>query len=85
MGIHYYQTEKDIEAQKPENIGDADITDGYVLSSKEEQMALACEKIKKDLAETKGITEQEADGILEDMRQRGLSIEEMEAELSEKV
>ncbi|MSA01595.1 ABC transporter permease [Lactonifactor sp. BIOML-A3] len=84
LEIRYYQSEKDIEALEPENIADADITEGYVLSSKEEQMALACEKIKKDLAEAEGITEQEADQILEDMRHRGLSIDEMEVELAEK-
>lgn len=84
LQIHYFETEQELQEQKPVKKADADIMDGYVLSTKEQRMDLTCEKVKKEMMKELGITEQETTQILDDMRDRGLSIHEMEEELAEK-
>lgn len=84
LNIHYFQSDQEIEELKPESAADADISDGYVLSSEEERMDLACGLIEKDLVKTLGISEQEAACITAEMRQKKLSAAEMEEELAEK-
>lgn len=81
--IHYFQSESEIQEIAPEQIGDADIMDGYVLSTKEKQMELTCEKIKEDMIEEWEMTEKEVNKIIDEMLKKDMSIQEMEAYLEE--
>lgn len=83
LQIHYFSSEQEIQSLVPENIADADITEGYVLSTEEEQMDLTCQRLKGELAQYLGIAEQEAEQILNQMRQTNMSIDEMSQYLAE--
>ena len=78
LHIHYYQQGETVEELAEENIGDADITDGYVPTGEDKRMELACEWVKRDMVQALAMTEEEADEILEDMRRADMSLEEME-------
>ena len=84
LKLHYFKSNAEIAALKPESIMDADITEGYVRSTKEEQTQLTYEKIQKDMAKKLEMTETESGEIIEELREKGLSFKEMEDYLLEK-
>ena len=84
LKIHYFQSEREMEGLHPKNIDDADISEGYVESTEEEQMELACRLVKKEMVKMLGMKEQEAEQILNAMLQKKMSAEEIEAELIDK-
>lgn len=61
LDIHYFQSDKEIQSNQVNVITDADITDGYVPSTQEEQMLLASEEIKKILIEQEICSTKEAE------------------------
>ena len=83
LHIHYYQQGEAAEELAEENIGDADITDGYVPTDEGKRMELACELVKRDMAQELNMTEEEAGEILAKMRREDMSLEEMEIRLAE--
>lgn len=83
LHIHYYQQGEAVEELSEENIGDADITDGYVPTGEDKRMELACERVKRDMVQALAMTEEEADEILAEMRRADMSLEEMEIRLAE--
>lgn len=76
LKIHYFQSEREMEGLHPKNIDDADISEGYVESTEEEQMELACRLVKKEMVKMLGMKEQEAEQILNAMLQKKMSAEE---------
>lgn len=83
LQIHYYQTQQEIDAKEPESKGDADISEGYVKSTKEEQMELAYEKIKRVMPDELGISKEAAGQIVDEMREKDMTIDEVAAYLQE--
>lgn len=84
LQIHYFQTEKELQEVEPDNKSDVDIMEGYVLSTKEEQADLAYGRIKKAMVKQLDMTEEEAAVILDEMRQKNMSVNALEEELVEK-
>lgn len=84
LKIHYFQSEQEMEEVQPESIDDADISEGYVASTEEEQMQLACGLVKKEMVKMLGMKEQEAEQIMDEMLKKKMSAEEIEAELIDK-
>ncbi len=83
LQIRYVQSEQDTAGKEPENIADADITEGYVLSTEEQRMDLACGLLQEEMQERLSMTKEEAGEIVEEMRRQNLDAEEMADYLSE--
>jgi len=78
LNLHYFQTEEEVESVEPENRLDADITEGYVLSTEDERMELVYEQLRKDLVDIYEMTEVNAKKMISKMRQEEMSVNEME-------
>lgn len=83
LQLHYFGSDQEIEEVGPESAGDVDIMEGYIQSTAEEQMQLACERTKAELAEALGISDEEADRIFDKMRRDNMTIDEMTDYLGE--
>lgn len=85
LQLHYFETEEQLEAVEPENAADADITEGYVLSSEEERFEQACKFFSLELKNAFGITEEETEQLIEEVQGQNLSIKEMSDALLDQV
>lgn len=83
LQIHYYQPEETAQELDKEFLGDADIEYGYVPSDEKQRMETACEWVKKEMAQQLSISEEEAGEILQEMRRKNESPQEMEQKLAE--
>lgn len=84
LKIRYIQSEKEAEQLKKVNLSDADIMDGYVPSTAEQQLELGYETIEKTFVEGLGTSKEEAAQIVEGMKQKNMSKEEAVQYLSDK-
>lgn len=85
MKIHYFQSKQEIRVLEPESLGDADIMDGYIPSTEEEQLELALAAVQKDMIENLGMSQDEAAQIINGMKEKNMTMDEMSAELYEYV
>lgn len=80
FNIHYFSPETkipDIPIENASAIVDADIQDGYIMSTKEEQLQLGLEEIKKQFIEFFEISKEEAEKIIDEIKSKELSIPEI--------
>lgn len=77
LQIRYIRSEQETAGKEPDNIADADIAEGYVPSTKEQQMDLVCDLLKKEMIENLSVTEEKAGRIIEEMRRQDLDPDEM--------
>lgn len=80
LQIHYFASEQELAALEtlgPESLGDADIMDGYVPSTKEQQMNLALEMVRQELTEAIGLSDEETLKLTESIQGQNLSVWEM--------
>lgn len=68
MKIHYFKSDEEIQKIKVSVLSDADIADGYLPASPEEQVELAAGRIKKSLTDDLKMSESEADEIIRGIR-----------------
>lgn len=87
LQLSYFEPGRQIEAVDEEHYGDADITEGYVRSTAEEQFALACDYFSEELVKAFGVTEDEARDLITDVceNEKGLSIMELSEALMTRV
>lgn len=81
LGLHYFQSEREIETlDEPEVLTDADVLDGYIPSSKSQQMELGYEEIERQLREGEGfqLTKSEAKAIVDQIREKDMTISEID-------
>lgn len=77
LKIHYFDSDEEIQNIKVEVISDADIMDGYIpITSEEEQVELGSERIKETLMHKLEMTETEADEVIRGMK--GMNVSEAE-------
>ncbi|MDE7313247.1 MAG: ABC transporter permease [Eubacterium sp.] len=68
---------------REEMLTDGDIMDGYVPSTKAQQLEAACLEVRRQLLEEAGYTEEEAEAVYRDLSGRDFSDEEFDAYLQE--
>ena len=83
LEVKYFRTEQEVKAAKPENIADADIMNGYVKSTKEEQLELAKKKMISMVVKENGEEEQVVQNTLDQICSSGKSINEMSDAIGE--
>lgn len=83
LEVKYFRTEQEVKAAKPENIADADIMNGYVKSTKEEQLELAKKKMISMVVKENGEEEQVVQNTLDQISSSGKSIDEMSDAIGE--
>lgn len=64
LKLHYWENDKQVEAAKLKNIGDADIMEGYLPTTEEERIEIALPQIFKELEEM-GISVKETEELKE--------------------
>lgn len=72
LKIHYFKSDQEIQAIHVESPIDAEITDGYVPSSPEQQMELGSKVIRKNLIEELEMSEADADEIISKIRKMSI-------------
>ncbi|WP_455717975.1 ABC transporter permease subunit [Anaerosporobacter sp.] len=80
LQIHYFKSTEEIQALddiEVENIDDADIMDGYLPATKEQQRELVIKEIQKELVQILGYSEADAKQIVENIRQKDMNVTEM--------
>lgn len=77
LGIHYFQPGEELRVLSVENMGDADIMDGYVPSTEEQRLELAWKKFGRELVEVFGLAEEEAARLREEAFRLGLSTDQV--------
>lgn len=77
LQIHYFQSDQEIEVLEVESITDADIMEGYIPSTEEEQMQLALEKTQAEMQEQLNMTQQETQTIVDSLSTKNLTIEQV--------
>lgn len=83
LSIHYFQPGQEIKVLGPERRSDADILDGYIPSTGEEQKELGFEEIEKLFVEQFGTSKEEAKEIVEEVKGKALTIPEIDSYLGE--
>ena len=83
LEVKYFRTEQEVKSAKPENIADADIMNGYVKSTKEEQLELAKKKMISMVVKENGEEEQVVQNTLDQISSSGKSIDEMSDAIGE--
>lgn len=83
LEVKYFRTEQEVKEAKPENIADADIMNGYVKSTKEEQLELAKKKMISMVVKENGEEEQVVQNTLDQISSSGKSIDEMSDAIGE--
>lgn len=74
LKIHYFKSDQEIQNISVEVISDADIMDGYVPSTQEQQIAIGGEQIRQTMIKEMNMPEDEANEIIKNMQ--GMSIRE---------
>lgn len=77
LHLHYFTSEQEWNGKTVSVLSDGDVTEGYITSTQEVQMEMGYAKIKQDLMEAYEYTEQEADGIVEELKQKDMTITEL--------
>lgn len=84
LGLHYFKDQADLESREIGSRADADITEGYMPQGKERMLEEGLAEIRKILVSTDfGMTEKEADRILEPIRKKQMSVEELDGYLEQ--
>lgn len=83
LTLHYFKTGTELAELSVEELADADIMQGYIPASKEQQMANAYKKLKQVFIETMGYSEQEAETIIKELEEKELSAIELDQYLEE--
>ncbi len=81
LGVHYFQSDQEVKSKEAKVIMDADITEGYVPSTQEEQLFLGSEEIKNTLIEEGICSQREAEEAAGKLKT--LTIEEADAYMEE--
>ena len=83
LEVKYFRTAQEVKSAKPENIADADIMNGYVKSTKEEQLERAKKKMISMVVKENGEEEQVVQNTLDQICSSGKSINEMSDAIGE--
>ena len=82
LGLHYFQLESEIPnlsvAEAIEQFGEADVTNGYIPSTRKQQMAEAYERIRQTLLEAYEFSEEQAEKVIRELEEKDFSALELE-------
>lgn len=79
LAIGYFNSQQEVdELKNPKDLTEADITDGYVPSTKEQQYELGLEEIKRELVEYGLTTGEEAETTIQEILKKNMSIEDID-------
>lgn len=81
--IHYFNSDEELKLQTVDNLSDADIMQGYIPSTKEQQMKLGYEEIKRLFIEEFDKSQEEAEIIVNEIQNKNMSISEISKYLEE--
>lgn len=65
LKLHYWENDAQVASARLKNIADADIMDGYLPATEEEQIELALPDICRELRESLDVSKEETDAITE--------------------
>lgn len=83
LNICYFQPGEKIEVLSGEKLSDADITDGYIPSTREQQMELGYGEIERNFVEIMGVSKEDAKEIVDTLREKDMTIAETDSYLKE--
>ncbi len=84
LGIHYFTDESEIKTLETySELADAEIIDGYIPATKEDQFAMGLDNIKKVLIEEFQRSESEVNESIEKIKERKMSIPDVSAYMEE--
>lgn len=81
LQMHYFTSEEELKEAEPKVLDDADIMEGYIVSSKQERMDIACASIKEEMTKELGLSSKEANDLLDKMISQGDSVEQMDEKI----
>lgn len=77
LNLHYWENDKQIQDIQLEVLNDADITEGYIPTSVEEQAKIGFKEIRKELINILEMTGEEADAAIKDTMAHAQTVREM--------
>lgn len=87
LGLHYFQSEAELPdlslVEAIEQLGEADVTNGYIPSTREQQMAEVYERIRKTLLEEYGFSKEQAEAVVRELEEKDFSALELDAYMEE--
>lgn len=87
LGLHYFQSEEELPdlslVEAIEQLGEADVTNGYIPSTREQQMAEVYERIRKTLLEEYGFSKEQAEAVVRELEEKDFSALELDAYMEE--
>lgn len=83
LKLHYVRSESELEEVHAGNRADADISEGYILASKEKRWELASKKIKDSFVKSFDYSEKQAQEVINKLGQENMTEAEMSAYLVE--
>lgn len=83
LSIHYFQPDQEIKVLSPGKRGDADILDGYIPSTSKQQIELGYEEIEKQFMEAFDTSKEEAQRVMDELREKDMTIQEIDSYLKE--
>ena len=83
LTLHYFQPGTKLPELSVEELADADVMQGYIPATKEQQMANVYKKLKQVLIEEMEYSHQEAENIITELAEKELSAKELDQYLEE--
>lgn len=84
LGLHYFRDQADLESREADSRADADITEGYMPQGEERMKEEGLSEIRKIMVSPDfGMDEKEADRILGQIRQKQMSLDEIDEYLEQ--
>ena len=74
LDIHIFSSSQEVEQLKDTRPTDADVMNGYIPTTSEEQIDIGLENIKQTFIDGYDMTEQEAENAIEDVKAQKLSV-----------
>lgn len=74
LDIHIFSSSQEVEQLKDTRPTDADVMNGYIPTTSEEQIDIGLENIKQTFIDGYDMTEQEAENAIEDVKAQNLSV-----------